>query len=360
MNRKNIGELLLEYKLITEKDLQEGLEYQKKKKIRLGEALVELGKITDDDIEYVLSKQLSLPFVILNEKELDVQYIKTFPSELLIKNNFIPLYETETEIKIVTDDPFREELISELKRYTNKEISISVANGKKIKEILNKIFDSKSEILLHLKTLITKLNDTFFYRIDFLKNNNKISIFIYGCGIQKKYDEFSFQGDLVDEVNNSFFELGYSTIYNYLENNNKQLLSVYPISTENVSDSYETNQILVVSKFGLVLKDLSIIYKSNIFDKKNNLLKSDTIIPGYTHYCLNEVPNITNISLITTPDFINFENEFYFDGFIPEKCQCNGMGCEKCNNLGYNSFHLSTFINKKELIKLMDEKNGKN
>ena len=58
---KDIGTLLLEYGLIVEKDLSEGVKLQKETGLRLGEALVQLGKVSMEDIDWVLSKQLDIP-----------------------------------------------------------------------------------------------------------------------------------------------------------------------------------------------------------------------------------------------------------------------------------------------------------
>ena len=55
---KEIGRLLLEYGLINNDDLNEGLKFQKERGLRLGEALAELGKVNMDDIDWVLSKQI--------------------------------------------------------------------------------------------------------------------------------------------------------------------------------------------------------------------------------------------------------------------------------------------------------------
>ena len=64
---KDLGTLLQEYGLITGNDLEEGLTLQKESGLRLGEALAQLGKISAEDIEWVLSKQLDVPFVIVDD-----------------------------------------------------------------------------------------------------------------------------------------------------------------------------------------------------------------------------------------------------------------------------------------------------
>jgi Tfp pilus assembly pilus retraction ATPase PilT len=61
--KKSIGDLLIELGKISQEDLEEGIRLQKVFNLRLGETLVKLGKIAMADIEWILSKQLDIHFV---------------------------------------------------------------------------------------------------------------------------------------------------------------------------------------------------------------------------------------------------------------------------------------------------------
>jgi hypothetical protein len=78
---KDIGTLLLEYGLIAEKDLTEGVKLQKETGLRLGEALVQLGKISMEDIDWVLSKQLDIPFVIVEDISPNYELLNKFQKD---------------------------------------------------------------------------------------------------------------------------------------------------------------------------------------------------------------------------------------------------------------------------------------
>ncbi|MGB4006650.1 MAG: type II secretion system protein GspE, partial [Halanaerobiales bacterium] len=54
---KRLGELLLDFNYITQKQLEEAIEYQQKNNVRLGEALVELNYVQPDDLIQVLEFQ---------------------------------------------------------------------------------------------------------------------------------------------------------------------------------------------------------------------------------------------------------------------------------------------------------------
>jgi type IV pilus assembly protein PilB len=121
MEKKNsIGDLLLELGKISQEDLEEGLRLQKVFNLRLGETLVKLGKITMADIEWVLSKQLDIPFVIVENINIDQGLLYKFSQELLVKNRILPLYETNEEIAIATDDPLNKEVFESIEGFFNK------------------------------------------------------------------------------------------------------------------------------------------------------------------------------------------------------------------------------------------------
>jgi len=60
---QKLGEILVHYKIITPEQLEEGLEIQKNREKRIGEILIDLGRVTQDEINWVLGKQLDLPYV---------------------------------------------------------------------------------------------------------------------------------------------------------------------------------------------------------------------------------------------------------------------------------------------------------
>jgi len=62
-NHQKLGEMLIFYKIITPKQLEEGLEIKKNTEKRIGEILINLGRVTQDEINWVLGKQLNLPYI---------------------------------------------------------------------------------------------------------------------------------------------------------------------------------------------------------------------------------------------------------------------------------------------------------
>jgi len=52
-NPQKLGEILVHYKIITPEQLEEGLKIQKNRIKRIGEILIDLGMVTQDEINWV-------------------------------------------------------------------------------------------------------------------------------------------------------------------------------------------------------------------------------------------------------------------------------------------------------------------
>ena len=72
-----LGDLLLKAKLITPEQLQEGAQGSPAASgMKLGESLVKLGFVTEDDITETLSAQFGVPSINLSHFEIDPNVLK--------------------------------------------------------------------------------------------------------------------------------------------------------------------------------------------------------------------------------------------------------------------------------------------
>ena len=80
-----LGDLLVETGAITKEQLMQALEKQKKNNMRLGETLVDEGFITEDDIAHALSNQLNIDIVDLQNIVIDKSVLNLVPLNILKK-----------------------------------------------------------------------------------------------------------------------------------------------------------------------------------------------------------------------------------------------------------------------------------
>ena len=141
-SNKKLGELLLDYGMISEDQLTRALKIQKKKNKRIGETLIELKLVNQDQINWVLSKQLDIPYVQIEKEQLDIELIKKFPEYIIVNYSLIPLIEIEGKAIIAMADPTDNEAIEKINSLHNKnKIDIVFAS-----------FNNIDDIKRHIKT----------------------------------------------------------------------------------------------------------------------------------------------------------------------------------------------------------------
>jgi type IV pilus assembly protein PilB len=103
--KRMIGEALVEGGLITNEQLETALTLRKSKNKRLGKILLELGYVTDIQIAEVLSKQQKLPLVDLTKYDLSKELINLVPKNIAEKAIVLPLEIKEKTLLVAMADP---------------------------------------------------------------------------------------------------------------------------------------------------------------------------------------------------------------------------------------------------------------
>ncbi len=120
-NRKRIrlGDLLVETGNITQEQLERALAKQKERNMKLGEILVDEGIITEDDIAVALSNQLNIEIVDLQNISIDKSVTKLVPVNILKKYTMMPFAFSESNknvLRVAMENP--------LDTYAQEDISI--------------------------------------------------------------------------------------------------------------------------------------------------------------------------------------------------------------------------------------------
>ena len=131
MARPRLGDLLIKQGLITEAQLKEALEVQKKEKIHIGEILVNKGVLKEDDLAAVIGSQLLIPYAsrasgLLNphkEQGLD----KLVPYEFAKEHLVLPISRKMNSLTCGIFNPFDLIMIDNLKKITACEINFIIA-----------------------------------------------------------------------------------------------------------------------------------------------------------------------------------------------------------------------------------------
>ncbi|HTS67583.1 MAG TPA: ATPase, T2SS/T4P/T4SS family, partial [Terriglobia bacterium] len=133
-----LGEILLKENLITPDQLKQALEHQKANGGRLGNSLVKLGFLNDDEVTAVLSRQYGVPSINLTYFEVDPNVTKLIPMDTATKYQVLPLSRVGSSLTLAMVDPTNVFAMDDIKFMTGFNIEPVVASEAAIMEAIKK------------------------------------------------------------------------------------------------------------------------------------------------------------------------------------------------------------------------------
>ena len=121
-----LGDLLIEHKVISEAQLGIALAEQKKTGRKLGHTLIENGFIDEEGLLQFLSQQLDLPFIDLVQYQFKPDTIRLLPEIHARRFRAIALEETPTDLLVGMADPTNILAFDELSRMLNRPLRLAV------------------------------------------------------------------------------------------------------------------------------------------------------------------------------------------------------------------------------------------
>jgi type IV pilus assembly protein PilB len=116
--RSPLGQRLVSANLIGENELETALSRQAESGQRLGETLLDMGLVTEDELLPFIESQLGTPAVRLREGLLDPHAVRLLPRQFAERLGVIALFRVRDELTVVTDDPLDLEKIDRIERTT--------------------------------------------------------------------------------------------------------------------------------------------------------------------------------------------------------------------------------------------------
>jgi len=153
MQKKRFGETLIEKKVITEEQLKQGLENQKKEGGTLGWALVRLGFVSEEEMKKHLSDYYGVPFVDISQYEIDPAVLATVPEHIIRKYRVIPLDKMGSNLTIATSDLTNVFIFDELRIITGCNITPLLTSEQEINNAIEKYYGKKLSIEETLKEI---------------------------------------------------------------------------------------------------------------------------------------------------------------------------------------------------------------
>jgi type IV pilus assembly protein PilB len=137
---KQLGELLLDRRIITQQQLQKALSIQKEKGGLLGNILVLLSYATEEQIAQALTTQFGFPYLPLKNYEVDEAIVKLVPKNVAVQYNLIAVDKIGNSLTIAMSDPLNFHAIEDVELITNCKVQVFVSTQTDIKESIKRYY----------------------------------------------------------------------------------------------------------------------------------------------------------------------------------------------------------------------------
>jgi len=143
-NSLRLGDLLVNSGKIKEEQLEFALQVQKEKKKKLGETLIELDMVTEKDIIEVLEFQLGIPQVDLEKYYIEPDVPHLVSESFARANLLIPIKRDGMRLAVAMSDPLNILVINDLEIITGLEVEPKIGTEKDIRGAIDQFYSRRS------------------------------------------------------------------------------------------------------------------------------------------------------------------------------------------------------------------------
>jgi len=135
------GELLVSKGLLTREELADGLNAQQQEGGRLGEILLRLNILGDEDITHALAEHLSMDYVTLDDiGKVDLSIARSLPESIAKRFCLVVLGEEDSRILIAMADPLDVIAIDTVTLKMKREIKAAISSPREIRRAIGLVY----------------------------------------------------------------------------------------------------------------------------------------------------------------------------------------------------------------------------
>ena len=141
-NQANVrfGELLLSKGLLNRRELTEALNEQRNRGGRIGEIIVKLKMVSDEDVSCALAEHLSTERIHLDGRDIDMEVARLVPEALAKRFNLVAIDEKDGRIIVAMADPLDIVAIDTITMKTGREIQPVLSSLREIRMTIEKVY----------------------------------------------------------------------------------------------------------------------------------------------------------------------------------------------------------------------------
>ena len=137
---KQLGELLFEKGVITEVQLERALKIQREKGGLIGQILVMLGYVKEEEIAQVLTIQYGFPYLPLESYEISSDAIKLIPENVAKQYNLIAVDKIGNMLTIAMSNPLNTQAIEDIETLSGCKIQVFISTMSDVSNAIKKFY----------------------------------------------------------------------------------------------------------------------------------------------------------------------------------------------------------------------------
>jgi len=141
-----LGEILVEGGLLTQKQLEEALPFQKKSHLKLGQFLVREGILNESQIVDIVSSQLRIVKYRPENFTIDMDLANLLPADIAHKYQTAPLQKNGLLLSIAMVDPLDINALDAIELFTNYEVEAIICTEQHLNGLLSSIYGTYAGI----------------------------------------------------------------------------------------------------------------------------------------------------------------------------------------------------------------------
>ena len=143
MAYKRLGELLIDAGMITEEELERGIELQKGSKERLGTVLIQNNIISEAELIEALQMQLGIEYVDLSKISISGTLAQAVPKNIAKQYSVVPVRIVKDELYLAMSDPLNFFAVEEVKKSSRKKVVPMVATSAGIEHAIQVLYGNE-------------------------------------------------------------------------------------------------------------------------------------------------------------------------------------------------------------------------
>lgn len=145
--RKRLGDLLLQHRIITQDKLAASLDVQKAKGGKLGQVIVNLGFTNKKTIYEILEQQLGLTYININDIEIEQEALAKVSESLVRKHKILPYKLRKKKLYVIMADPLDIYAMDDIQLFTGLDVINNFSDEESIQKNIDLHYGKQSALI---------------------------------------------------------------------------------------------------------------------------------------------------------------------------------------------------------------------